>query len=387
VQFKWPATRWVLWSVLASACLADAALAAPTPAPGASATVAASPAAAPTPAPAATPAPGGASKPAPSAEPSGGKPESGKKKKKKKPSSAAMSAAGGSGTPRPKPTPPPAPGDSVRGGTPPGGPAHDAPPPDDRTLSELNHTFFVGIDTSDGAQTMMAIGVANEIRKAMKPLLGAGPWIVPEPSWRGPEIVSQCNSDPQAIGGVILTYYTGFASHFYLLYQSETTTFQMTAEVIACNRTGGNVAPTMVGVIAELPGAKGTPWIVRRSQVSIPLISAAAATSLFTVSRATTDTNLTYAAIIGSLFSQASTRDIPGYSEPLRLRYGSQHIGVDLVRAMRDMCTTHADLNAPSNAQPRDDLCTALGFTLDPAKVKEQQDALDAFELKERTSP
>ncbi|HMD02298.1 MAG TPA: hypothetical protein VKG44_04965 [Candidatus Baltobacteraceae bacterium] len=256
------------------------------------------------------------------------------------------------------------------------------------TLSSLNRTFFVVTDSPDGGAAVMSIGVANEIRKAMKPLLGGAPWVVPQPDWKSPQLVTQCLSDPKSIGGVVVTYYTGFATHFYLLYQTETQTFELTAQVIACNRTvpGKDAEPTMVGVIGELPGAKGTPWVVRRSQVSIPLISAAAATTLFTKGAATKNNsnNVTFAAVIGSLFSQASSRDIPGYSLPLRLRYGSQHVGVDLVRAMRDMCTTHADLNVPVDSGPRDALCTSMGFTLDPAKVREQQEALDAFEAQER---
>jgi hypothetical protein len=259
------------------------------------------------------------------------------------------------------------------------------------TLTSLKTTFFVvpETDASAGATSSMAIATAEEIRKAVKPLSGNAPWIVPEQSWRTADLVAQCAADPMAIGGVVVTFYTGAASHFYLLYQSETQTWTVTAELVACNRSadGKKAAPTIVGIIGELPGAHGTPWVVRRSQVSIPLISfAGLATLLSTKSSSTTTTtsNITTAAVFSSLVGQATDRDIPGYSTPLKLRYGSAEVGVDLVRAMRDLCTTHKDLPAADSADARDKLCDAFGFTRDPAEVEVQQRALDALEAAER---
>jgi len=261
-------------------------------------------------------------------------------------------------------------------------------------LRALQPTFFVLTDSADPISgSMMTIGTTTEIRKAVKPLLGAGPWILPQPDWKRDDLVRQCLADPLALGGVVVTFYTGAASHFYLLYQSETQTFVVTAELIACNRSDdkASATPTVVGVIGELPGAHGTPWVVRRTQVSIPLISFAGVASLLlpkspttTSKSGTTTSDVTSAAIVASLVSQASTRDIPGYSTPLKLRYGSQEVGVDLIRAMRDLCTSHADLAPGADATPRDRLCNAFGFTLDPAKVAAQQEALDKFEAAER---
>ncbi|HMD02484.1 MAG TPA: hypothetical protein VKG44_05905 [Candidatus Baltobacteraceae bacterium] len=51
---------------------------------------------------------------------------------------------------------------------------------------------------------------------------------------------------------------------------------------------------------------------------------------------------------------------------------------------MRDKCTTHADLNATAEPESCAASCTSLGFTLDPANLREQQEALDAFEAQER---
>ncbi len=264
---------------------------------------------------------------------------------------------------------------------------------DDSTpsLTSLKPTFFVvpESDASGGAVSSMAIATAEEIRKAVKPLYGNAPWIVPEQSWRTSDLVAQCAADPMAIGGVVVSFFTGAASHFYLLYQSETQTWTLTAELIACNRSpdGKKVAPTMVGLIGELPGAHGTPWVVRRSQVSIPLISFAGLATLLSsksTSSSNTTTDITTATIFSSLVGQATDRDIPGYSTPLKLRYGSVEVGVDLVRAMRDLCTTHKDLPASDSADARDKLCDAFGFTRDPAEVEVQQRALDALEAAER---
>jgi hypothetical protein len=262
--------------------------------------------------------------------------------------------------------------------------------PAEPRLTSLKSTFFVVPESNDAAASMMmSIGTANEIRKALEPFGGATPWVMPEPDWKTANLMQQCLDDPEAVGGVVVAFYAGAASHFYLLYQSETQTFSLTAEVISCNRSpdGAKADPTVVGVIAELPGAHGTPWVVRRSQVSIPLISFAGLATLFQkggTSSKTTSNNVTTAAVFAALVGQASTRDIPGYSTPLKLRYGSQEAGVDLVRAMRDLCTSHADLPADASSAPRDKLCTAIGFTLDPAKVKAQQDALDAYEAAKR---
>ena len=275
------------------------------------------------------------------------------------------------------------------------------------TLTSLKPTFFIVTEPSDTQSGVaMTLGVANEFRKAMKPLRGAVPWIVPETSWHTPELLKQCQNDPMAVGGVVITFYTGAASHFYLVYQEETQTFELTAELVSCNRERptADAAPTVVGVIAELPGAHGTPWVVRRSQVSIPLITFAGLATLFshantagnstqvksgpdgsiTTTTSSTNANVTGAAILASLFSQSSNRDIPGYSTPLKLRAASQTTGVDLLRAIRDLCTSHSDLPGGVDATPRDKLCTALGLTLNPAEIDKQQKALDDFEAAER---
>lgn len=234
---------------------------------------------------------------------------------------------------------------------------------------------------------MVAIGVADEIRKAMHTFVGAPPWIIPEPSWDAKALSDQCHDDPKAIGGVIITYYSGTASHFFLIYQEETLTFSLTAQVVACNFPAGekDATPEVVGVIAELPGAHGTPWVVRRSQVSVPLVSFAGLAAIMskgTVSAKNSDA--TSAAIIASLFTQASSRDIPGYSQPLKMRYGSQHIGVDLLRAMRDICAPSPTAAPTLDRAPLINLCAYMGFTGDPGNVAAQQRALDDFEAKER---
>jgi hypothetical protein len=253
-------------------------------------------------------------------------------------------------------------------------------------ISSLSKTFFVVTDSpgdNSGSKSAVSIGVANEFRKAMNALTGPVPWILPEPSWEQKNLSDQCYDDPQALGGVIVTYYAGAASHFYLIYQEETLTFYITAQVVACDRsTNPTGAPVIVGVIGELPGAHGTPWVVRRSQVSIPLVSIAglaAVASKGTVSSKTTDATST--AIVASLFTQASNRDIPGYSTPLKMRFSSQHIGVDLLRAMRDICAPARAPGAPPETQLLTELCTKLGFSANPAV---DQAVLDAYEAKQR---
>lgn len=234
-----------------------------------------------------------------------------------------------------------------------------------KVLRSIKPTFFV---LSDGDKnTIVTVGVARELQKALNgpsadPFNAATPWIVPEASWTQDSLLTQCREDPNALGGVIITYYAGSATHFFLLWQSETTTFFVYAEIVACN----NRSPAMVGLVSELPGANGTPWIERRSQVSIPLISVAAWTTLLSKnglnSKSSSTNSVTSGALLASIFSGASTRDIPGYSDPVRLRSGSAHIGDDLVRAMRAMCAAKEDAS-PSALAPRTQLCSALKLT------------------------
>lgn len=260
-------------------------------------------------------------------------------------------------------------------------------------ITSVNPSFFVltdGPGDNTGAKPMLAIGIANEIRKAMHTLPGVQPWIIPQPSWGAKDLSDQCHDDPKALGGVIITYYAGNASHFFLIYQEETLTFSLTAQVVACNFPVGakDAAPTVVAVIAELPGAKGTPWVVRRSQVSVPLVSFAGLGSIFSKGTVSSkDNNATSAAIVAGLFTQASSRDIPGYSEPLKMRYASQHVGVDLLRAMRDTCAPLPTAPPLTDSSVLNNLCSYLGLTNDPGKVAEQQRALDAYEAKVRLEP
>ena len=121
-------------------------------------------------------------------------------------------------------------------------------------LTTINPAFYIVTDSpgaESGANAMISLGVAEEIRKAMKPLFSAAPWIVAEPSWSASTLENQCYSDAKALGGVLVTYYAGAASHFFLLYQEETQTFYVTAQVIACNRSPGEneALPTVVGII------------------------------------------------------------------------------------------------------------------------------------------
>jgi hypothetical protein len=275
-------------------------------------------------------------------------------------------------TPKPYSPGPPPPSPAARPA-----PVQGTPPP----LTSLMPEFFV-VSQGDKS-TIVTIGTAQELQKNVASALGKrSPWILPQPDWMSTDLVQRCNSDPAALGGVILTYYSGWATHFYLLWQSETSTIDVSAAIISCNRTIPGGTPTIVGMIGPLPGAENTPWIVRRTQISIPLVTLAGIGVLFVPksgsgggsssgsgsksSSSTTTTDVTAAAIIGSIFSQASQRDIPGYSDPVRLRALSQHIGDDLITGMQDLCTTTGDVASAAALTPRTDLCTALGFQTRP---------------------
>ena len=232
-------------------------------------------------------------------------------------------------------------------------------------LGSLKPEFFV---VSDGDKnTIVTLGVAQELQRQSTANLGAAaPWIIPEPSWGADDITTRCARDPNALGGVVVTYYHGFATHFFLLWQSETTTLDLSANVIACNRAPSKVAaPTLVGVIGPLPGAGNTAWVVRRTEVSIPLVTISGYVALL-ANRKSNNATLNSTAVLGALFGGAADRDIPGYSDPVRLRAAAQHVGDDLSGALGSLCVTTGDV---SDVAPRSALCTSLGYRIAPAAL------------------
>jgi hypothetical protein len=171
--------------------------------------------------------------------------------------------------------------------------------------------------------------------------------------------VRQCNADKSALGGVVISYYSGYATHFFVLWQSETTTLDVSAEIISCNRTGDQLAPTIVGIVGPLPGSNGTPWVIRRTQISIPLVTVAGYASAALASKHGNNAGIP---ILAAMFATTANRDIPGYSDPVRLRAISQHLGVDLVTGMRNVCGTTADVPQGASILPRTTLCDKLGL-------------------------
>ena len=73
------------------------------------------------------------------------------------------------------------------------------------------------------------------------------------------------------------------------------------------------------------------------------------------------------AAVVG----QGLNKDIPGYSQPLRMRYASVHMADDLIREMRFLCGVPQadDLAGASHPSPPDpatpfgDVCNQTGVT------------------------
>jgi len=263
-----------------------------------------------------------------------------------------------------------------RGGESQTGPA--SPPPLPKTpLLPLKNEFFVVSDQD--RQTIVSLVVADELSKffaergrELKLKDEEIPWVIPQPSWSATQVTDECAANPNALGGVVLTYYSGVASHFWLLWQTQTTTFEIFAQIIACNRTAGKAEPKVVGIIAHLAGANDTPWVVRRSQISIPLLSIAAIGTVISKQPASSNSKsstLTLTAVAGSLFSSAGSKDVPGYSDPLRLRLSSQHIGVDVATTLRQLCGVGdippggVPFNAVPDARPRTQLCQDLGVS------------------------
>lgn len=262
--------------------------------------------------------------------------------------------------------------------------------------------FYVVTDSDRAtALGLVSLGVADELNKSLTNNFGAGKgraganpdshpadrdvWVIPEPSWTPKDLLAACSHDENALGGVIVSAYSGYATHFWLLWQTETTTFTIFAQIVSCNypperrrRSSPLTAPSpqgvpsaaaiagaqVVSIIAHLPGAGNSTWVVRRTQTSIPLLTLAAVGTVLSKNTGSNGktSNLTLTAIAGSLFTSAGSKDIPGYSDPVRLRSASQHIGVDVVDSMKWLCSHPDSDGGIGDAHPGSELCQALRF-------------------------
>jgi hypothetical protein len=237
--------------------------------------------------------------------------------------------------------------------------------------SSANDVFFITVDPGSDHSTasIIAIAVAEEFNKKLDIPTGAAerPWAIPEATWSIDDLAKKCRSDAHAIGGVVVAYFTDNATHFYLFWQSDTTTFAVFAQLFSCARNGADVTPTTVGIISALHNAGDTDWVVRRSQTSIPLLSLAGLIAL-TVHSATksSSSSITTASIGAALVSQGLNKDIPGYSEPLRLRYGAKHVGDDLAAEIRWLCggTDPRGITGPSPSEQLATLCRRIPLRL-----------------------
>jgi hypothetical protein len=139
------------------------------------------------------------------------------------------------------------------------------------------------------------------------------------------------------------------------------------SQIFSCVRDGADVKPTTVGIISALHNAGDTDWVVRRSQTSIPLLSLAGLIALTVHSAVkSSSTSVTTASIGAALVAQGLNKDIPGYSEPLRLRYGAKHIGDDLAGEVRWLCgaTDPRGIAGPAPSGPLAALCARLPLRL-----------------------
>lgn len=266
-----------------------------------------------------------------------------------------------------------------------------SPPPKTLPISTGNPGFYVLVDPGGdrSAASIIAITVAGELNKVFKPPANAPNsskvWAIPEATWAPDVLAKQCQDDPNAIGGVIVSYYVGDASHFWILWQTDTTTFTIFGQLVSCNRDRDNpekVHPQAVAIVSQLHGSNGQLWIERRSQTSVPLLSFAAVVALLgrhysSKSTGTSvNTSIALASVGAAVVGQGLSKDIPGYSLPLRMRNGSLHIADDLVREMRYLCgvpqkddLAGADHPPPPDTKtPLGDLCNQTGVTRYPAQ-------------------
>jgi hypothetical protein len=262
------------------------------------------------------------------------------------------------------------------------GDSSGAAPP--ATLSTVNHGFYIVVDPGGdkSAVSILAISAAGEFNKAFRPLPhqpdSTTAWAIPEASWSPGDLLKQCDDDENAIGGAIISYYAGDAAHFWILWQTDTTTFSLFGQLVSCNRDANKKAhPQVVAIISQLHGSNGRLWIERRSQTSVPLLSFAAVVALVgrhsssKSSSTSVNTSIALASVGAAVVGQGLNKDIPGYSQPLRMRYASVHMADDLIREMRFLCGVPQadDLAGASHPSPPDpatpfgDVCNQTGVT------------------------
>jgi hypothetical protein len=260
---------------------------------------------------------------------------------------------------------------------------HEAagPPP----IVTARRTFFVLVDPASDRQTasLVTMATAAELNKAFKVTDDASApnslaWAVPEPSWKASDFAQQCRDDPNAIGAIILSYFAGDASHFWLLWQTQTTTFELAAQVMSCNQpappppapappavpsTTSKVNPEIVAVISTLHGAKGTPWVERRTDASVPLLSGVALIALLSHNASKSEpTNVLTVATLGTaVLGQSFNKDIPGYSQPVRYRLDTHHVGIDVVAELRWLCG-QPEAQRANGGPPLSNLCTTFNW-------------------------
>jgi len=242
-------------------------------------------------------------------------------------------------------------------------------------ITSAAKALYVLVDSGDkSAATLLTVAVAAELnrhftrREGRSPDAGTnygdlGPSAIPQSNWTPEDLAKSCRDNPNAIGGVIVAYFNGDATHFYLLYQTATTTFQLAAQVVMCKRSPSLEAET-VAVITQLHNANGTSWTVRRSDASIPLITGLLAYTLFHHNTSTSSSNITVATLAAATFSQSLSHDVPGYSQPVRMRFGAQHVGDDLSREIRWMCGLPDPTLSPGDANYKTSTPPAAGSDL-----------------------
>jgi hypothetical protein len=240
-------------------------------------------------------------------------------------------------------------------------------------LTTERPAFYVLVDPGSdrSAASIIAITAAAEFDKVLFPATPRAPkpWAIPEATWGNDQLVKQCEADPNAIGGVVISYFIGDASHFWLLWQTDTTTFIEFGQVVSCNRDPASrtASPVTVATVSQLHGSNGTLWVERRSQTSVPLLSFAAVVALLgrhytqKSSGSSVTTSIALASVGAAVVGQGLNKDIPGYSQPLRMRYAAMHTADDLIREIHFLCGAKQPDDTSPDAAPPPDASTQFG--------------------------
>src|ERR1700680_79785 len=237
-------------------------------------------------------------------------------------------------------------------------PTQNPSPP---ALRMLHDVIYVVVPNSD-KNPAIAIGIASELNKFTKDA-----WVIPDLSSPDAAFFSaRCNTDPKVnanpkvLGFLVVTVASQETDRFYIILSRQASHLYPFVQVVACPSASADKRPDpiIIGIISQLHSAHDTPWVIRKSELSVPLVSYAGVATALSKNGSNTNSNANLAIAAGEL--AGGTYNIPGYNPGTRLLHATQRLADDLLGELRFFCgrpdvhAAGAKLCDAFNENPRD---------------------------------